>query len=542
MANRFLKLALAVFSLALPAAAQTDRALITGTITDPSGSPVPNAKIEALGTGNGFSRTAITTQAGTYTLAALPVGFYTASITAAGFEKLEIAKFELQVGQTKTLDARLGVSGVQTQVQVSDDAPLAETSASVGGVIAGSQVQNLPVNGRNFNNLMSLVPGAIDSGTNDQKSVRFAGRGLDDNNFRFDGVDATGIQNQGQRVSTRLQISTEAIAEFRADSSLYTAESGGTTGGQIVVVSKTGTNDFHGSFFEFLRNDFFDARSFDSKTHSLPPFRLNQFGSSVGGAIVKNRTFFFFNYEGYRQVLGQPLTGLVPSAAYRAQVLAKSPALAPIVNAYPLGNVPTSDKNVDTWFGNGSQPAHADAGLARVDHRFNDKATGYVRFNMDSEAMDAPLGANGFLRDRVGTTIKPYNAIISLQYVFSPSLLNEAKVGFNRSDFFTGNETVLPYAVTDPSFSTLSNSISKIAISNSFSFVDNLTKVWGRHTIKAGVEIRRVQINQSATASNDLTVAYANATDFINNVVSSIVLNAAVPITGLRKTSEFGFI
>jgi hypothetical protein len=269
---------------------------------------------------------------------------------------------------------------------------------------------------------------------------------------------------------------------------------------------------------------------------------LNQFGGSIGGAIVKNRTFYFVNYEGFRQVLGQPLTGLVPSASYRAQVLAVSPALKPILDAYPAGTAATSDPNVNTWYGSGRQTGSEDAGLARVDHRFDDKTNGFLRFNMDSGVADAPNGGNGFLRDRLGTTIKPYNAILSLQRVISPSMLNDAKVGFNRSDFFTGQESVLPYAVTDPSFTTLTNSIQKIAVSNSFSFVDNFTWVFGRHTLKAGVEIRRVQINQSATASNDLTVAYASASDFIKNAASSVLLNATVPITGLRKTSEFGFV
>jgi Carboxypeptidase regulatory-like domain/TonB dependent receptor len=531
-----------LLAAALPVGAQTDRGTITGTITDASGAPLPKAKVQAAAISTGLIREAVTTEAGVYTLAALPIGSYTVTITAPGFEKLETATFELQVGQTKTLDAKLGISGVQTHVDVSDDAPLAETSAVVGGVIAGSQIQNLPVNGRNFNSLMLLVPGAIDSGTSDQKSVRFAGRGVDDTNFRFDGVDATGVQNQGQRTSTRLQMSTEAIAEFRASSALYTAETGGTTGGQVEVVSKAGANNTYGSIFEFLRNDYFDARSFDSKSGSLPPFRLNQYGGSIGGAIVKNRTFYFFNYEGFRQVLGQPLTGLVPSAAYRKQVLAASPVLKPILDAYPVGTAPTSDPNVDTWFGNGRQTASEDAGLARMDHRFNEKTTGFLRFNMDSGTGDVPNGGNGFLLDRLGTTIKPYNAIASVQRVFSPSMLNDAKIGFNRSDFFTGQESVLPYAVTNPSFTTLINPLAKIAVSNSFSFVDNYTWVFGRHTFKAGVEVRRVQINQSATATNDLTVAYASASDFVKNIVSSALLNAAVPITGLRKTSEFGFV
>jgi len=521
---------------------QTDRAILTGTATDSTGSAVPNATVTALAIATGQSRTAITTGAGAYTISALPVGFYTMTFTAPGLEKVEVQRFELQVGQTRTIDAVLSVAGVQSQVQVTADAPLAQTSAAVGGVIAGEQIQNLPVNGRNWNSLAVLTPGAIDTGVDDQKSIRFAGRATDDNNYRFDGVDATGIQNQGQRTSARLQISTEAIAEFRATATLYTAETGGTAGGQVEVVSKTGTNALHGSLFEFFRNDIFDARSFDSKRSTLPPFRLNQFGGSLGGAIIKNRTFYFLNYEGFRQVLGQTLTGVVPSPEYRARTLAVSPALKPILDAFPAGNIPTGNRDVYTWFGNGRQTATEDAGLFRLDHSFNEKTTGFLRFNMDSGVADSPLGGNGFLKDRIGTTIKPYNAIASVQHIFSPNILNDAKVGFNRSDFLTVNESVLPFAVTIPSFSTLNNSIQKVAASNSYSFLDNASFVFGRHTIKAGVEIRRVQINQSATAADDLTVAYNSAADFTNNIASSAVLNAVVPITGLRKTSVFGYV
>ncbi len=531
-----------LLTLCLSLAGQTDHAVLTGTISDASGAPVANAEVVISSVATGLTRSATTTNAGAYTISALPIGTYTVSITAAGLAKTDVAPFDLQVGQTRTLDARLDVASVQSEVEVKADAPLAQTSAAVGSVIAGEQIQNLPINGRNWAGLMALAPGAIDSGVGDEKSVRFAGRGIDDNNYRIDGVDATGIQNQGQRTSTRLQISTEAIAEFRATAALYTAETGGSPGGQVEIVSKTGTNALHGSLFEFFRNNVFDARSFDSKTTSLPPFRLNQFGGSAGGAIVRNKTFFFLNYEGFRQVLGQPLLGVVPSPAYRAAALLKSPALKPIFDAYPAGTTPTSDPNVYTWSGNGRQTASEDAGLFRIDHRFNEKTSAFVRFNMDSGVADAPLGANGFLLDRLGTTIKPYNAIISLQRVFSPTIINDLRFGFNRSDFLTVNESVSPFAVTVPSFSTLNNSIQKIAVSNSFSFLDNATFVLGRHTVKAGIEIRRIQINQSATATPDLTVAYANAADFTNNVVSSVVLNAAVPITGLRKTSAYGFI
>src|SRR5206468_3491464 len=153
---------------------------------------------------------------------------------------------------------------------------LIRDSAAVGSTLGNTQISQLPINGRNWGNLMALVPGAVDTGAGNGSSVRFFGRGGDDNNFHIDGVDATSVRNQGQSKS-RLLISTDAISEFRVSSELYTAESGGSPGGQIDIVSKAGANDFHGSIFEYLRNSALDSRSpFDGKT--LPPFKLNQFG------------------------------------------------------------------------------------------------------------------------------------------------------------------------------------------------------------------------------------------------------------------------
>jgi hypothetical protein len=197
------------------------------------------------------------------------------------------------------------------------------TSAVVGTVIGGEQVREIPLNGRHWASLMALAPGAINTGEGNQQSIRFVGRARDDNNWTFDGLDATGVKDPRQEAALRLVISTDAIAEFRVNSTLYSAESGSGAGGQINIVSKSGSNEFHGSLFEFLRNDKMDARNpFDT---SKQPFRLNQFGGNLGGPIIKNRTFFFANYEGLRQRVSQTFRNDVPSAAFRER--ATTPAI-----------------------------------------------------------------------------------------------------------------------------------------------------------------------------------------------------------------------
>ena len=189
--------------------------------------------------------------------------------------------------------------------------PMESTSAVVGTVIGAQQMREIPLNGRHWASLMALAPGAINTGDGSQQTIRFVGRARDDNNWTFDGLDATGVKDPRQEAALRLVISTDTIAEFRVNSTLYSAESGSGAGGQVNLVSKSGTNEFHGSVFEFFRNDTLDARNpFDT---SKQPFRLNQFGGNVGGPIIKNRTFFFANYEGLRQRVSQTFRTTCPA-------------------------------------------------------------------------------------------------------------------------------------------------------------------------------------------------------------------------------------
>src|SRR6266498_1985427 len=197
-----------------------------------------------------------------------------------------------------------------------------------------AQVDQVAISGRNWASLMLLTPGAINYGDGAQRAIRFSGYSLDDSNFTFGGVDTSGVQEQTQKADTRLNIALDAISEFRVSTGVYTAESGAAGGAQINVVSKTGSNQYHGSTFYAVRNDALDARSpFDDPTTGLPPFTLHQFGGSFGGAIKKDKAFFFANYEGLRQNLGRTFINFAPNAAFRAQALAKSPTLKPILDA-----------------------------------------------------------------------------------------------------------------------------------------------------------------------------------------------------------------
>ena len=518
-----------------PLAAQTDRASLTGVVMDQSRSVVPGARINLQAAATGIEYVALTNSAGVYTFSGLLVGQYTASISASGLETLQVHSFTLEVGETRTLNATLRVGNVSSSVTVVDAAPdLNLTSSEVGGVITGKQTDALPVNGRYWASLMALIPGAISSGTGTQDTIRFSGLSQEDNNFRFDGVDATGLNHQFVKVAARLQFPLESIAEFKASSAVYSADVGGMAGGQISMVSKSGANDFHGSLYEYFRNSFFDAKAFDAP--SLSPFRLNNFGASFSGPVIHNKLFFFVNYEAVRQVFSQPVSGFVPTDAYRDQVAQKSPTLAPLINAYPRGNIATADPNALLWISSGRSPSNEDGGLFRVDYAVNSNTAISVRFNTDQYYNVSPA-----LAENTITTMDTPNAMIDVQHTFSPTIVNDTRIGSNRDNYVDVGDGKTRYSVTIPGFTGYSLGDHSSRIDNSYSFIDNATLSRGRHTIKAGVEIRRMQENK-LHPNAALGLSYLSETNFISNVLDSYSSTPPGIETQARKNPYYGYI
>ena len=323
-----------VCGLATPSAAQTDRASLEGTITDPSGGSVAGAKVLIIAVATGLTEERRSNKFGAYRFPAIAIGKYSVSISRDGFQTKLIEDVVVEVGETRTLlDIRLAVGAVTEKVVVTaGDEPYERSSAESAMVLRQDQIDNLPVNGRDWAGLTLLAPFAQDDGGGDQRTIRFAGRARDDNNFSFDGVDAGGIQEQAQKSQTRLQISEDAIAEYRVDSALYDAEYGTQAGGQIDVVTKSGSNVLHGTVFGYLRNSVFDARNFTDG--AIPPFRMGQYGMTLGGPIKKDKTFFFIDYEGLRQFQGDYVTA-VPTAAFSQAFWARRLECCWIVEAFP---------------------------------------------------------------------------------------------------------------------------------------------------------------------------------------------------------------
>jgi hypothetical protein len=312
-----LSTAAVILCLASAASAQVDRAGLSGTVTDSSERPLTETHITAVHNETGLRRETTSSATGTYDIPELPVGIYTVSFVHEGFKDITFENVVQGVEHTRTLNATMPVSGGEVRIEVTASSEqLDQTTDALGGRTERAQVEKLPLNGRNWANLTALVPGAVDTGGSNQRSVRFAGRGRDDNNFTYDGIDATNVINQGQQAYVRLAIPLDTIQEFRIDSALATAEGGATGGGQLAVTSPSGTNRLHGGVFEFLRNNAFDASVPVPTNTSQQPLQLNQFGGSLGGPIAQDKTFFFFAYEGYRQRWGFRWLGLSPATRY----------------------------------------------------------------------------------------------------------------------------------------------------------------------------------------------------------------------------------
>src|ERR1039457_1212224 len=525
-----------VLLLTLPLCAQ-DRASLIGTVSDATGAAITGAAVALESPETGLHRSTPTNEAGIYEIPSLPVGTYTLTIMKPGFEPFKTQRIDLLFGQTRTIDARLQVGNVSDTVEVTATAEAVNrTNAEIGGVVEAPQIREIPIDGRNWATLMTLAPGAVNTGDGAQRSINFNGHSLDDSNFTFDGIDTSGVQEQTQKADTRLNVSLDSIQEFRVSSAVYTAESGAAGGAQINVVSKTGTNDYHGSVFEYLRNNALDARSPFDPT-DIPPFRLNQFGAQFGGAIVKNKAFFFANYEGLRQELTNTMIGFVPNAAFRSQVLAVSPVLGPIVNAYPKGQIPV-DENTDQITVGEKNTTREDSGMLRLDYRFSDKSTSYVRYNIDNAYIDNPSDALG---TRNVIPHVPQNLVLQFQHIFSPTLIDEVKFGLNRANYHNWTYGTSPISMTTESFDGLSDNTLDSEIGTTFSYIDNLTWVRGRNAFKFGVDIRRIRLNNSGNTITDSSIDFATLDDFIHNRADDIQVLEGEGIRGDRRTFYIGY-
>jgi hypothetical protein len=524
---------------------QSASAMLSGVVVDETGAVVPEVTVRVLNRATGWQRMETTSREGTFTVPLLPPGQYIVRAQRDGFTPLEVPDVVLNVNDQIALRLQLKVAQVGESVTVTAEPPRLNTSPGVSTVIDRQFVENMPLNGRTLQSLISLTPGAVltKSNVNEQGQFSVNGQRSDANYYTIDGVSANigvsanasptqaesgSLPGLSALASTNNLVSIDALQEFKVQTSSYAPEFGRQPGGQVQIVTRSGTNQFHGSVFNYLRNDAFDANDWfnDSLRIPKPALRQNDFGGTLGGPVLlprfgdsgrqpwyngRDRTFFFFSYEGLRIL--QPTTTLsqVPSASLRQTAPAQ---LQPLLNAFPIPN--------GTDFGNGfagfnasySNPSTLDATSIRVDHRVNSILTLFGRYNHSpSESRTRATIELSNVRQMRNITD---TATVGATWVPAPSLVNEFRANWSRSetdleimlDSFGG--AVRPAdSVVFPSFASSADSQFifqlRSGVNPVYSFgpnndnfqrqlniVDALSLVKGSHQLKAGVDYRRL--------------------------------------------------
>src|ERR1700678_781694 len=423
---------------------------IQGTVSDASGGSISGAAVWIKNLETGAERNQVTDEAGRYDAAALPVGHYEVRAEKSGFRSEERTGISLVVGQRETVDLVLQVGDVRQTVQV-EAAPnaVSVTTDDVSGLVGERQVKELPLNGRSYDQLMTLNPGVVNytsqraGGTGTSNSVvgnmfAVSGRRPQENLFLLNGVEYTGaslINNTPGGTSGQL-LGVDAVREFNVVTDVYGAEYGKRPGAQVSAVTASGSNELHGSAYEFLRNSDLDARNFFDQG-AIPEFQRNQFGGALGGPIRRNKLFIFGNYEGFRQNLGVSDVTLVPDNASRAAAV---PAVTPLLALWPVQNGPELGGGIAEAFSHPMQRIREDFGTTRLDYNISDKDSLFSVYTVDDSAANTP-SANPL--SLVVESLREQVASVQEQHVFSPALLNTARFGFSRASYyFTGDPPV----------------------------------------------------------------------------------------------------
>src|SRR5271165_5649778 len=440
-----------VFAL-VPIGLIAQTADLSGFVSDPSGLAVPNAKITLKGSATGATRELTSNQQGLYSIPALPPGSYDITLDATGFQSLHQAGILLQVDQRARLDFALSIGAVSETITVEGGAPLLNASdASVSTVIGNRFIENMPLNGRSFSSLIDLTPGVVLTPANGYEQGQFSvnGQRPDSNYFMVDGVSANlgnagsgGLLYQGgagQLPSTNAfggtsnLVSLDALEEFRVETSTFAPQYGRTPGAQISVVTKSGTNAFHGTAFEYFRNDKLDANDWFANAKGLkrPELRQNDFGGVLGGPIKKDKLFFFGSYEGLRVRQPHVANTYVPDLASRQNAPA---AVQPLLNAFPLPNGSDFGNGTAAFAAGYSDPSTLDSTSVRVDYLPAQRVTIFGRFSDAPSKINVRGGQDGSEYSDVQSTKYGMQAVTAgSSQAIAPQLTNEVRCNYSRA-------------------------------------------------------------------------------------------------------------
>ena len=567
------------FLLACAVMGQNPYATVTGRVVDPANATIVGAKVEIVNSETGAKYSVETNSEGIYTIPSLQPGIYRMEVSKPGFKALLKPDIVLHVQDVIAINFSLPLGSISETVTVTGGAPLVNTeSAAVSTVIDRHFVENLPLNGRSFNTLLQLTPGVTivpsTGGSPGQFSIN--GQRTNANSFQVDGVSvnfgtatlplqqgAGGTQAFNAYGGTSSLVSIDALQEFRVETSSYAPEFGRTPGGQVIISTRSGTNQFHGTLFDYFRNDVLDANDWFANAAGKPraPERQNDFGGVLGGHIIRDRTFFFLSYEGLRLRQPQSQVIQVPSLAWRASAI---PAAAAILNAYPKPDPNASvsaDGNASPFTGVWSNQITMDAGSVRIDHTINSRLSAFGRYNRSPSQTAFRLGS---LSTNLFTEVNTTTVTTGANWLISSKMQDSLRFNYSRQTASSFAEldslggatppppTLLFAPTTSPKDSTvifspilpgdnvpflfrgLNGGTTQTA---QWNIVDDLSVTKGSHQLKLGIDYRRLPSDQSGTKSNAnyIPLFASGASQFASSGTVAIAANA------VTKPASFSF-
>ena len=560
--------------LSAPAMAQVSAAL-SGRVTDQTGAGLPGATVTAKNTDMGISRETVTDAAGRYELPALPVGRYEVGATKSGFAAAIRSGIVLVVGQDAATDLSLRIGNVSEQVKILANVPIVNaTTNDISGLVGEREVKQLPLNGRSYDLLLTINPGVVNftwektggigvSNSSTGNNFAVSGNRPQQNLFLLNGIEFTGAAENNMQPGGASQnlIGVEAVREFNVLRDSYGAEYGKRPGAQVTIVTQSGSNQWHGSVYEFLRNNIFDAPNYFDQG-SAPPFRRNQFGAASGGPIKKDKTFIFANYEGLRQHLHQTSVAFVPDLASRAAAV---PSVKPLLNLWltPAASDPDFS-GIAQISSSPLQTIREDFGTARLDHVISPKDSLFGVYTVDDGSDFTPTTANPYSTDLLN--LREQVASVEETHVVSPSLLNTARFGYSRAGyFFTGEPTPSTPAADVPGFltggqvgavvvggSAASNPQAQIGLAGSnngsnlnvnrnlYTYEDRVALTRGAHQLSFGAWFQQFQSNETLNLSQYGQATFTSLQTFLTGSTSGFLYSPSP--TEMNWRSLFGAV
>ena len=552
--------------LSIAVSAQTFRGTILGVVKDPAGALVATAKVTVKNTSTGLERSTTTDEEGNYTVAELPVGTYEVRIEMSGFQTLTVTNVNVEVASERRVDANLSVSGSFNVAIVATNEQVETTSNTLGGTITTKAAADLPINGRDFTKFLTMVPGATGdpSGATDSPGSfgLFSANGNRGraNNYLLDGTDMNdgyrnlpAINEAGVFGTPATILPIEAISEAAIQTNVE-AEFGRNSGATVNIVTKSGTNDFHGSLFEFFRNNKLDARNFfNPKPDPQTQFRNNQFGVAIGGPIKRNQTFFFFAYEGQRERVGLNSTARVPDPHEIAALGGPTnPVIARLLarNPWPMPNRPLplfDNSGAPNLFVTTPASNDVDSLIAKIDHSFDkdNQLTGRYFYGTSDQSFPLAILAGNILPG-FNTTTPTKVHLVSISYlkILSPTKVNELRFGFNRfkEGFFPEDNDFDPRSIglntgitNEQDFGLpqiriqddlgIANvgatlSVPRARTDINYQVIDNFSWKLTKHDVKFGYEFRRTTVDQFFDAGYRGRLDFGSLEDFLTGTLS----------------------